>query len=156
MSNQRLTLVDLEVISGHIEGVDFGPELYCIARSPRAVLVWDRGSMYTSGREQRYGESSLIGLPDRSPSFTRHPTWTHLGPRGGRLTVRRVADEADGIAKLFGADDLMVEICRAVREKRTLLIEGGGPMPMPARSQGASAFATWRGMVNRGWTSEPI
>lgn len=153
MSN-RFELVEREIVFGHIEGVDFGPDLYCIARSPAAVLVWSPGAPYTSGRQSVYGPSHLLGLPDRTPRFTYHPTWKHIGPLGGRLRYDRILAHADQIGTLFSGEpdpEIVKEIAEAVRVRKTLLIETGGPALMPARKLGASAYAAWRDLPYRGF-----
>lgn len=148
MSN-RLQLVEREIISQQVEGVDFGGDLYLIARSPTAVLVWARGNSYSVNGHQHYGESHLTVLYDRTMHARYHPTYRDIGGRGGRLSWRRVQDGGVQLAQYFTVDDVG-EIIKAVRLRKTLIIEGGGPPLMPARSLGHEAYIKWRDLPSGG------
>ena len=150
----RLKLISKEIADGTIEGVDFGPSLYCIARSPSAVLVWSSGHMYTSGRQSVYGESSLIGLPDRTVRFRHHPSWKTYDS-GGRLKEDRIRLCDDEIIELFSDPDIIAPVADAVRKRQTLLIEGGGTPLRPARKLGADAYQAWLKEADRGFVMGP-
>ena len=72
MSNS-IVLSDRELVNGRIEGVDFGPRLWVIARSPAAVLLWVFGHSWSVNGHTSYAEPHLTLLPDRTPRFMYHP-----------------------------------------------------------------------------------
>lgn len=145
----RYQLVDREKISGRaIRGIDFGNNLSCIARSPTQLLLWSGGTSYYGGigQSRLYGESSL-------QIFPRTGAWkfNHLS-EGGRLTENLIRDPTveTALMKAFGDDDEIIFIRLAVRQRKTLLIEGGGGVLEPrATSYSDPTLAAWRKNQNR-------
>jgi hypothetical protein len=123
--SNRLGMVSREYLHGNIQGVWWGYNASCIARSPDTILLWSSGSPYTSGRQTHYGRSHLTALTGMSPHWGHHPKWVQIGPDGGRLNVTRIADAAEHLSQLFG-DDAVEPLLRCIKERKTLLIEGGG------------------------------
>jgi hypothetical protein len=124
--SNRFQLVERERISGHVGGIDFGYNLSCIARSPSVALFWSGGTAYWSGRgSTSYGKSCLT-VYRRSGRFTHGSDYTVLGEYGGRLTAKRVLASATEIGKAFDDEDIAPVIADAIRQKKTLVIEGGG------------------------------
>jgi hypothetical protein len=138
--SNRFQFVPRQRLRGAVQGVDFGPNIHVIARSPATALIWDSGHSYRSGSETVYGSSELTGLIGLSECWGSNPKWIRLGVENGRLSITRVEAVADKIAELFD-DEVKPLIMRAVRERSTLLIEGGGTH-LPAtwtQAPGASA-----------------
>lgn len=139
-TSNRFRYVDREPIAQVVDGVDFGPNFWCIARSPTAALFWDAGHSYFGGIGRReYGESTLIAWERRS-DHQGHRAYSRLGAAGGRLTHDRLIALGDKIAELFGSAaeprdyELMNWVARAAgRPPRTLLIQGGGEPFRPIR-----------------------
>lgn len=129
--SNSLALVDRELISGSIEGVNFGPSLILIARAPDRALFWNGGHSYTSGRRTEYAAATLTSIP-RSVRFGSHPRWANHGEEGGRLTPGRVAASVFSLARFFD-DNELAAIVEAVRQKKTCIIEGGGARFAPSR-----------------------
>lgn len=128
----RFYYVEREPIYGVIDGVDFGLNLWCVARSPTAALFWDAGHSYTSGQARQYGQATLIAWRRRDDG-QGHRAYRRLGHDGGRLTHDRLLAVGEAIAELFGSPadprdfELMNWVARAAgRPARTLLIDGGG------------------------------
>lgn len=153
MSN-TFTIADRELVSGSIEGVNFGPELWVIARSPLAVLVWVFGHGWSVNGHRSYAQPHLTLLPDRSPGMRLRLRWKSF-PHTGRLTPARAREFADEIAAAFQQmrDPLMIKIGEAIRLRKTLIIEGGGGALMPTRYKpGAEgAYQAWRANPNNGF-----
>jgi hypothetical protein len=138
--SNRFQFVPRQRLRGAVQGVDFGPNIHVIARSPTAALIWDSGHSYRSGNETVYGASELTGLVGLSECWGSNPKWIRLGVENGRLSITRVEAVANKISELFD-DEARPLIVRAVRERSTLLIEGGGTH-LPAtwtQEPGASA-----------------
>jgi len=133
MLSNRFAFVNREPVrNGTTSGIDFGRNVVCLARSPKAALFWNGGGGYWSGRgmPQAYAASHLTAFY-RSVQGQRLD-YTRIGAEGGRLTPQRIAENKIEIAKLFGDDgDVIDPIIRAVRDRKTLLIEGGGEIFMP-------------------------
>jgi hypothetical protein len=125
MISNRLALVPREHLHGGIQGVWWGYNACCLARSPDTVLLWSSGTPYTAGRMTNYGSSHLTALLGMSPDWGRKPKWLRIGPDGGRLSVARISEASATLAELFGAD-VAALLPRCVKERMTLLIEGGG------------------------------
>lgn len=138
--------------------MDFGPHLYCIARSPRAVLAWDSGHPYTSGRQTCYAESHMLALPDRTGRFQHHPTWKYIGPHGGRLSRFPFQSFIREINETFSdlGHELFNAVWTAARQNSTLLIEGGGPTLRPARKCGRAAHDAWMAEPNVGFINPEL
>jgi hypothetical protein len=166
--SNRFQLVPQEFASGLIEGVNFGPEIYVIARSPSAALIWVRPHTWSVNGHRSYAEGKLYALPDRTPQFTRRPTYKQLAS-GGRLHMRRLMPIRDDLVSLFGgkqascwvpegrteyAETLMAKIGTAVFNKMTLLIDLGGGQLAPPRRLGAAAYMAWQAQPNRGWVTK--
>lgn len=137
----RFALVDRELISGHVGGIDFGNGLSVIMRSPTHALFWSGGSSYYSHRgSQAYGASGLSAYwrPGRAavakygPGYrsSKEGGYLNIGEfTGGRL-ISNLAQRMSAVqwAKLaeYLGEDFEVGITQAIEEKKTLLIEGGG------------------------------
>jgi hypothetical protein len=133
-------MIPREKIYGIIHGVDFGPSVFVIARSPKSMLLWLGGHTWSLNGSNRYSESHLTLIKNRS----RMDGWRNympLEPHGGRLTVARLESAKPKICEIFNSH--WVGICHAVDTKQTLLIEGGGNRPQPASSLGREAYLTW-------------
>lgn len=146
MSSNSVAIVDREIVSGRIEGIDFGPKLWVIARSPTAVLVWVFGHSFTSGQnQQRYAEPHLTLLADRSPRFMYQPRYKNFPVPGNRLKIGAIP--ADALVQIGGALGIDVgegaSLIRAITEKKTLIIEGGGGALLPLNCWG-HAYDAWR------------
>lgn len=138
--SNRLTLVPRELIFGTINGVDFGPRVSVIARAEKPMLLWLGGHSWSVNGWQKYSESHLTLIRDR----TRMDGWRNyksVGKPGGRLTVARLETCKAEICELFDCWDA---ICWTVRTGQTLLVEGGGQEPQPALSLGRTAYLAWR------------
>ncbi len=127
MLSNRFVLVPRERVQGAIEGHDFGYGLSVLVRSPRAILMWNAGTAYTSGRRTCYGTSGLILFDDRRSHVNcfGRLRYRSLGEDGGRLSLARITGEREPIAKTFG-DDAWEHVVAAIRARSTLVIEGGG------------------------------
>jgi hypothetical protein len=128
-TSNRFRLVDRENLRGAIAGVDFGSNVSCIARSPTAALLWSGGGGYWSGRgmPQAYAPSHLIGIVRIESTSRMLKNYHDVGDKGGRLTPERITDAADKITELFQDKEVAAQIVIAVREKKTLIVEDGGP-----------------------------
>lgn len=152
--NNRLRLVDRERISGCIEGHDYGYNFFCIARSPKALLCWSAGTAYTSGRRTCYGASTLYMFTDRSQTHW-HFSGKRIGEAGGRLSRTKILSVILDVTKLFdGDEDVAKAIVDAVVQRKTLLIEDGGPPLRPCRTLGPDAYAAWRKIPNGGFFND--
>jgi hypothetical protein len=130
--SNRYQFVDREHLHGSIQGVNFGYNLYCVARSPTAVLLWSAGTMYTSWRQSVYGASSLCVAARINPRETWHRNYREID-RGGRLRADRITAKADQLLEYFD-DETIPVIANAVHARKTLLIEGGGDaFPLSSR-----------------------
>lgn len=119
-------LVDREIADGSIEGVDFGPRVWVIARSPTAVLLWIFGHSASINGHVSYYQPHLTILPDRSPAFIYHPRYQSLRHEWTRLTTSRLMEFKAEICKAFDSPGAFDMIWRAVDKKKTAVIEGGG------------------------------
>ena len=146
MSSNSIVISDKEMISGLIGGVDFGHDLYCIARSPDAMLVWSPGGTYWSGRMSHYAESVLYLFLNRRQSnwgmVGGRRDYERIGREGGRLTRDRITAVADRLAAVFGAE-AATAIEEAVAARKTLIVDGGGRIPCPSRKVGHEALNRW-------------
>jgi hypothetical protein len=161
--SSRFQLVPQEIASGLIEGVNFGPEIYVVARSPSAALIWVKAHSYSVNGRRSYVEGKLYALPDRTPMFTRRPRYKAL-QQGGRLSLMSLELPWREIAKLFGLHDpdvnfadanvLLRHVGDAIKGKQTLLIEGGVGQLMPAKRLGRAADEAWLRQPDRGWVTK--
>lgn len=122
-------MIPRERIYGTIRGVDFGPNVYVIARAELPMLLWLGGHSWSLNGHQRYSESHLTLIRDR----IRMDGWRNyksLEPAGGRLTVARAELAKAPICECFG-EDRWPGIAWAIRTHQTLLIEGGGEQLQP-------------------------
>lgn len=125
--SNRFQLVERERLHGNIQGVWWGYHTTCLMRAPTTALLWSSGTPYTSGRMTCYGESGMTALLNLSPHWGHHPEWHNIPPEGGRLSVARVQTMASDVRRLLNeGDDLIDWLCRAVKSRQTLLVEGGG------------------------------
>lgn len=141
MSNST-AIVDREIASGRIEGVDFGPRVWVIARSPTAVLLWVFGQSQSINGFGRYYQPHLTILPDRSPSFIYNPTYRSLRHDWTRLTTSRLMEFKPEICEAFDSGGAFDNIWRAVDRKQTAIFEGGGGPLLPLKCRGA-AYRDW-------------
>lgn len=142
MTSNSIILVEREIVSGMIEGVDFGPKLWVIARSPTAVLVWVFGHSWSVNGHSSYAEPHLTILPDRTPRFMSNPRYTSLGVRGRLNANDYLTAYRNSIEDVFG-DGTLPYIRDAVRNRRTVVIEGGGGALLPLACYG-DAHKAWR------------
>lgn len=152
-SSNSTAIVDREIASGSIEGVDFGPRVWVIARSPAAVLIWVYGQSQSINGFQRYYEPHLTILPDRSPAFINRPTYKSLRHEWTRLTAVRLLDFREEIISAFGADSLRW-IEQAVLKRRTVVFEDGGGPLKPAGLYG-HAHREWTERYGNGFVVVP-
>lgn len=136
-----LALIDRELVSGSIEGVNFGPKLWVVVRSPTAVLVWIFGHSWSVNGHTSYAEPHLTLLADRSPRFMYAPRYKSF-PSFGRLRPDRVHSHNAELEMAFGAG-VMPHINTAITERKTLVIEGGGGSLLPFKCRGDD-YAAWR------------
>ncbi len=145
MNSNRLTIVDREMAAPQIEGLDFGTKLWVIARSPDAVLVWVYGHSASINGHQRYYEPHLTLLPDRTSSFMNTPVWESFDIPGNRLKASAI--KANDAVKIGGALGIDIGeggyLTKAILEKKTLIIEGGGGKLMPYPKLWGHAYADW-------------
>ena len=142
MSSNSIIIADREIVDGRIEGVDFGPKLWVIARSPTAILVWVFGHSWSNNGHSYYAEPHLTILPDRTPRFMYHPKYISL-PVAGRLNANNyLTNFREKIENAFGGGSLTF-IRDAVRKKRTAIFEGGAGSLLPFKCYGA-AHREWR------------
>lgn len=154
MSNST-ALVDREIASQHIEGVDFGANLWVVARSPKSVLIWKKGHSWSVNGHQRYSPGELISLPDRGPGcvgrLEYHRLWDGDGKRFGWRAIEACALRIDA---LFDVDQIWREVRETVRQRKTMLIEGGGNQLQPPGLWG-HAHAEWRARHGTGFLMLP-
>ncbi len=130
MTLNSIAVIDREIVSGSIEGVDFGPKLWVIARSPNAVLAWVYGHSASINGHQSYYQPHLLILPDRTPRFLHNPRYISLSHEWTRLRPDRLDEFHDKIVECFGTD-AYTSISRAVKDRMTVVIEGGGGSLLP-------------------------
>lgn len=154
MSNS-IAIVDKEIASPLIEGVDFGANLWVIARSPKAVLIWKKGHSWSVNGNQRYSGGALFGIPDRGPGSVGRMEYSRLwegeGRRFGWQAPTSCALQIDG---LFGIPGVWRQVVDVVRSRKTLLIEGGGNQLRPPGLYG-HAYAEWRAIHGTGFLMLP-
>lgn len=144
MNSNSLSVIDREIASPQIEGVDFGGKLWIIARSPVAVLAWVYGSSASINGHQRYYQPHLLILPDRTANFMSRPKYRSLRHSWTRLTPVRIRDFRNEIISTFGDTlGLWEMISKAVAERKTVLIEGGGGKLMPHPKLWGHAYSDW-------------
>lgn len=142
MSSNSTVLVDREIAAGMIEGVDFGPKLWVIARSPHAVLVWVFGQSWSLNGHKRYSEPHLVLLPDRTKAFTYRPNYKRLEISGmTRLHADKILPRWNEIEPVFPGSFTL--LTGAIRQRRTLLIDGGGGQLQPLGLYGKD-YENWR------------
>lgn len=156
MSSNSAALVDREIVSGHVEGVDFGPSMWVIARSPVAVLTWVFGFSWSVNGHRSYSEPHFIMLPDRAFRHGGNLEYKRMGYVWTRLTPKRMVEIADKVTEAFQRDDLLPHMEVAVKDRKTLVIDGGGWPLLPARSLGEVAYQAWKNMPERGFCMNPI
>lgn len=125
MTSNSTQIAEREFAAGTIEGVDFGTRLWVIARSPTAVLVWVYGHSASINGFQRYYQPHLTILPDRTPAFASRPSYKSLRHEWTRLTPARLVEFEVALANVFGGLNIGL-IERAVKERKTAIIDGGG------------------------------
>lgn len=130
MTSNSVAIVDREMASAQIEGVDFGSKLWVIARSPTAVLAWVYGHSASINGFRHYYEPHLLILPDRTHRFMTQPEYISMRHAWTRLNIKNLIDAFPRIVEYFGEDSLkMIE--HAVWHRKTVIIEGGGGKLMP-------------------------
>jgi hypothetical protein len=146
VNSNSIAIVDREIVSGSIEGVNFGPRLWVIARSPSAVLAWIYGHSWSNNGHSHYAQPYLLILPDRTPRFMSNPRYLSLEHEWTRLRPDRLDEFHDKIVEHFGAD-AYASISRAVKDRLTVIIEGGGGSLQPIHCYG-EAHQEWRAQGN--------
>lgn len=136
------SFIPREHIYGSLRGVDFGPAVSVIARSPLSMLLWLGGHSWSVNGFQRYASSNLTLIKNRV-QMDGWRNYKAIGPEGGRLTVARIALVKKEITELFG-EEHWPSIEEAILTKSTLIIEGGGEMPQPSPKLGRQAYENWR------------
>jgi hypothetical protein len=148
VNSNSIAIVDREIVSGSIEGVDFGPRLWVIARSPTAVLAWIYGHSWSNNGHSHYAQPHLLILPDRTPTFMHNPRYILLTHEWTRLTDWRLDEFAKRIEDSFPSPLQALEyIKKSVREKRTVIFDGGGGSLLPAKCYG-EAHRDWQAQGN--------
>lgn len=142
MISNSISVVDREIASPQIEGVDFGGKLWVIARSSTAVLAWVYGSSASINGFQRYYQPHLLILPDRTAAFMSCPRYISLRHDWTRLNRVRAHTFSKEICETFGADALQ-PILDAVAKRKTVIIEGGGGALMPYPRLWGHAYSDW-------------
>lgn len=141
MSNS-ITIIDREMAAPQIEGVDFGGRLWVIARSPTAVLAWVYGHTSSINGHRSYATPHLLILPDRTERFMGNPRYLSLRHDWTRLTPERLEEFHASIVTHFGLDAYS-SICRAIKDRMTVIIEGGGGQLMPFPKLWGQAYSDW-------------
>lgn len=145
MSSNRYVLVDREIIDGSIGGCDFGPKLWCLARSEASILVWIFGHSWSNNGFSNYAAPHLCCVPRKTSSdrYWSPPdrSWTRLTPIRFQEVWR---DHWLKFADFFKEDYVEQEIKKAIRFRKTLIIEGGGKTLAPSRSLGWEASREWK------------
>lgn len=140
MKNSSL-IVDREMIHGIIGGVDFGPRLWCIVRSPSCALVWVFGQTMSINGHQSYHQPHFT-LLNRNTGRQQWREYQSLRHEGKRLSRALVEHFKTLFEERFG--DCFEDIASAVKQRKTLLVEGGGDPYMPDRKLGHAAYVDWR------------
>lgn len=153
MISNSITIVDREIASGSIEGVDFGPRVWVIARSPTAMLIWIFGHSWSVNGHQSYAQPHLTILPDRSPKFIYNPKYKSLRHEWTRLNPSRLLDFRSEIEAVFGAENIS-GIQEAVRNRKTAVLEDGGGKLTPLGLYGA-AHREWVERADTGFITVP-
>jgi hypothetical protein len=155
-ASNRCVVVDREIASGTIEGVDFGPRVWVVARSPDAVLMWKFASSSSVNGHRLYSEPGLYLLADRTPRFMYHPTYKRLGHIGPRFKADHIP--ANDLVKIGGALDIRmgegIYLERAMSDRKTLLVDGGGNQLLPAGLYGP-AYRAWMAQPDHGFIMLP-
>lgn len=137
-------IVDREMASQQIEGVDFGADLWVVARSPMAVLIWIKGHSWSVNGFQRYSAGHLVGLPDRGPRTVMRMTyktiWEGEGKRFGWPAIEECGAKIDD---LFKIEKIHETVRDSVRKRMTVIIEGGGGQLLPPGLYG-HAYNDWK------------
>lgn len=133
-NSNSISIADRELASGSIEGVNFGPKVWVIARSPTAVLIWIFGHSWSVNGHQSYAEPHLTLLPDRSPRFMYQPKYKSFPPPG-RLYPDRIQKQRNEIEEAFGPDAWQ-QILHAITKRKTVIIDGGAGSLMPLNCRG--------------------
>jgi hypothetical protein len=142
MISNSAAIVDRETASQHIEGVDFGVDLWVVARSPTAVLVWVKGHSWSVNGFQRYSAGHLVGLPERGPRAVGHLEYKYLWEGEGKRFGWRAIEECGAkVNDLFNLE-IHKMVRDAVRKRATLVIQGGGGQLRPPGLYG-HAYAEW-------------
>lgn len=141
MSN-NIVIADRELVGGSIEGVDFGPKLWVIARSPTTVLAWVYGHSASINGFTSYYQPHLLILPDRTPSFIYNPRYKSLRHEWTRLNSTNIEGFRNELIMAFGIEALP-QIFFAVEKRRTVIIDGGGGSLKPLNCYGDD-FREWK------------
>jgi hypothetical protein len=124
-----------ECVHGTLGGVNFGPHMKVLCRSPEALLLWVPGHQYWSGRQANYGAASLYLIDTRKTGDVyRNYKELKTGGDGGRLSAAKIMADAERIDAVFG-EGRAKEIAATVKAKETLLIDGGGDPLIPSHKE---------------------
>lgn len=124
--------MSFECVNGTLGGVDFGPHMKVLARSPKALLLWVPGHAYWSGRQQNYGAASCQLIINREAGDV-YRNYRRLFDNG-RLSAQRIIEQMDALDDAFGPGQWK-HIAEAVKAKRTHLIDGGGDPLTPSHRE---------------------
>lgn len=142
VSSNSTQLIDREFAAPQIEGVDFGTKLWVIARSPEAVLIWVFGHSWSVNGHRSYSEPHLMLLPDRTPNFMYRPDYKRLEVSGmSRLMVSKIGPVEPHIEEAFPGS--LYGVRRAIRDRQTLLVDGGGNQLQPPNLWG-QGYHDWK------------
>lgn len=154
--NNSTQLVEREIASGAIEGVNFGPKVWVVVRSPLAVLLWVYGHSWSVNGHQSYAEPHLTLLPDRSPRFMHRPVYKNFPVKGNRLRISAIS--SDALVQIGGAFDIRPGqgwmLVDAITRRKTLLLDGGGNQLLPLALYG-EAYRDWRAIHGTGFVMLP-
>lgn len=135
---------DREMAAPSIEGIDFGVNLWVVARSPQAVLVWVRGHTWSVNGHLRYSAGHLVGFPDRIARQVGHTEYRYLWEgKGKRFGWRAIEECSAKVDELFSTDQIWRSVRDAVRARKTLIIDGGAGQLLPPGIWG-QAYADWQ------------
>ena len=142
--------VSLEYMSRNMLGIDWIVDPVIVVRSPDWLLIQRPGHNYWSAVARQHAYTPLrLTLVDRDQNS--HERWIDVAE--GRLTPKRLGlpSVRNMITPRLGWEAWRA-LPRLLREKTTLLLEGGGPRMEPGRETPGyeEACAAWRAMRKKG------
>lgn len=140
MSN-RIVLIERECTHSSIEGVDFVGKVFVLARSPEKVLIWVCGHSWSANGWQQYAGPKMYVL-GRKAGVELWRQYKKIYE--GRLWREPLENLAPKLIEEFG-EDISPHLIQALKSPRkTVIIEGGGPILMPDRYRWHSHYEDWR------------